>query len=153
MDDTSTWIAFIALAVSILSPLVTAFINSCFSLKTHNDDFFRKPAAEIIENYLKSAGAAIVYPLSKEIFATYAQCFGEVFLYVSKKSWCDIEELNEKILAIQNGMRSSEAKSKAFELLSCISQDISKENPRKVFSIRNIINEKKKKAKSKQQKR
>ena len=130
--DFATLIAFAALIVSVLSPLITAIINNKFSYKTHYDEFHKKPAAEAIERYLRSA-SALISLRSDENLNNYYKSFGEIFLYVPETLWADIEQLNGLIPKTHSAAIATERdnlKKQCFTLLISIGQQLSVETPR-----------------------
>lgn len=130
--DLSTLIAFVALIVSVLSPLITAIINNWFSYKMHHDEFHEKPAAEAIERYVSSCGAFIVNPTGTNE-DNYFKSFGEILLYAPNDLFGAIEILNDDIFNLRylEPEERHEARQDCLNQLAYISKELSKTTPRK----------------------
>ena len=94
--DWPVLISITALVVSVLCPVLTALVNNLFQLKFRNRDFFDKHHAEVIEGYLRTAGACTCND-SKEARVEYGKYYAEIFLYAPESLWSDIELFHEMI--------------------------------------------------------
>ena len=97
-NNTSILISVAALVLSILSPIVSAWISGHYKIKEKENEynhekeqqarvFYLQHKAEVIENYIKAAGLAIN---SKGIFDNeqkFGEAMGEIYLYIPKHQW------------------------------------------------------------------
>ena len=115
-------LAFIALFLSLVSPIISALINGVFSLVQRNNqlkddrnrrkfDFYEQHRAEVIERYIREAGRASKLD-TKENLAEFGSVMGEIFLYTDKSLWPSIEKINAKL-----NMRTRQDASEELEVL------------------------------------
>lgn len=123
--DWSVLISVTALVISVLCPVLTALVNNLFQLKFRNRDFFNKHRAEVIEGYLRTAGACTCND-SKEARSEYGKYYAEIFLYAPEPIWGDLELFHEMIT-------SGSAKGTYAQLIK-ISKVLSKNPPRTPWS-------------------
>lgn len=105
--DWSLIIAVAALAFSLASPIVAAWISGHYQLKQkqlefknakelRQQQFFDEHRAQVIETYITTAGAAIQEP-SHQTMVSFGKSAGEIYLYVPDTLWRQIDTLNEEI--------------------------------------------------------
>lgn len=97
MNDFSNipWTAIISaitLLAAILSPIITTVINNRHIEKMENTNYYEKHRAEVIENYIKSAGAKISFP-DKENQEFYGRNSKEIYLYLSSDYWDLLDDI------------------------------------------------------------
>lgn len=103
LDRVSAIIAATAVLLSILSPFITAAITARNNLKLQklqfkhdleirNAEFYTRHRADVIERFIRSAGAMIEWedPATAKEFGTAS---GEIYLYVSPSLWQNIDSL------------------------------------------------------------
>lgn len=95
--DWSLLIAIAALVFSVASPIASALITGHYQLRqkeleytnaanVRNQEFYTQHRAEVIERYLRAAGAVInnKNPISKE---EYGKAVAEMYIYLPDKYW------------------------------------------------------------------
>lgn len=95
MDAAST-AAWIALAVSILSPMLTSIINNHHQVKMKRIEIFVTSKMKIIEEYLSSAGHVIYYR-AQDGSESYSTAIGKIYSAAPKSLWGKISDLDELI--------------------------------------------------------
>lgn len=105
IDRITAIVAVSALALSVLSPLITACISGHYSLKlqkeqfqhdldVRNAEFYTRHRAEVIERFITAAGAMIEWN-DVTTAKNFGSSLGEIYLYVSPKLWQDIDDLRD----------------------------------------------------------
>lgn len=96
--ETSDIIALAALAIAVLSPFLTAYLNNRHQLKMKRIEFNLEHRAQVIENYIRATGETIIThkPISSQFGPHYGTYFGEVFIYVPNDLWPLLVRINEK---------------------------------------------------------
>lgn len=105
--DWSLLIAIAALVFSVASPIASAWITGHYHLrqkeleytnaaKVRNQEFYTQHRAEVIERYLRAAGAVInnKNPLSKE---EYGKAVAEMYIYLPEKYWANLDQIDSYI--------------------------------------------------------
>lgn len=106
-NDPSLIIALAALALSILSPLASAWISGHYRIKEielqqkheqerERQSFYIQHRAEVIEKYIRSAGA-VIYAKSSGDLREFGEVAGEIYFYLDKSEWTWVEVLNDEI--------------------------------------------------------
>ena len=85
-----------ALILSILSPVITAIINSYTQKREREAVFYLHHKADVIENYVRFTGQYIKTGGAEHLPA-YGAAYGEIQLYISSELRCKITELNRYI--------------------------------------------------------
>lgn len=125
-------IALAALALSVLSPIFSAWISGRYQLKLkrlelkneaerRRQEFYDAHRAEVIENFITTAGAAIQDQTFQTMNA-FGRSAGEIYLYLPEKLWPLVEAVSEDLAA-------SETKGAA-ESLTILCKKLSAENVR-----------------------
>lgn len=99
--DWSATAAWIALAIAIISPIITSIINNKHATKIKKMDFDFSTRSKMISEYVEITSREI---LKSGVSDDYRKIFSQIFLYVPKSTWNDIEKLNSLML---NGKESS----------------------------------------------
>ena len=99
--DWSATAAWIALAVAIISPIITTIITNYHQSKLKRLEIMEQRGLSIIENYLAVTSKEI---LTTGISEPYQKCYAQIFLYAPKSIYSDLEELNTLICNPANGM-------------------------------------------------
>lgn len=86
---------------SVASPIITAVINNRHADRIYNRQFLESHRAEVIESYLKHAGAVIVTKGQPEPYEAYASCYGEALMYVPENLRDMMIEINGCISSFQ----------------------------------------------------
>lgn len=92
--DWSAVAAWIALAVAIISPIITAIINNFHESKMKRIEIIKNRGLDVIENYL-SVVSREIYILG--VSDNYNKCYSLIFLYAPKSLHKSIEELDSLI--------------------------------------------------------
>lgn len=105
--DLSLWIAIAALVLSTLSPILSSLINGYFRIKEkklessqalakHQQEFYERHRAEVIERYLTAVGKAakVSTTANHEMFG---EVMGEIYLYVDESLWPLLDSIAGKI--------------------------------------------------------
>lgn len=87
---------YIALIISVASPIITTLLNNKHQLKLHNAEFYSLHRAEVIEHYLQTIGL-LLKNRTPENLEAYNKCFGEIFFYIPEKHWKLIEIIDHSI--------------------------------------------------------
>lgn len=87
-------IAWIALIVAIVSPIITTIISNCHHSKIKKIEIIEQRGLEIIEHYLAVTSREI---LTTGISDEYKKCYTLMFLYAPQKIHSDLEKLNDLI--------------------------------------------------------
>ena len=107
-NNISILISVAALILSIVSPVVSAWIAGHYKMKEKEIDyihgkeqqaqaFYLQHKAEVIEKYIKSAGVVIKsngLPDSKQKFG---EAMGEIYLYIAEPQWPLIDNVSRFI--------------------------------------------------------
>ena len=107
--DWSLIIAVAALAFSLVSPVLSAWITGRYQLKLkrlelrheaalRQQQFYDEHRAQVIETYITTAGAAI-RDLTFQSLNAFGQSAGEIYLYLPEKLWPLVEAINEDLTA------------------------------------------------------
>lgn len=131
--DLNLAIALAALLLSLLSPIFSALITGHFRLKEKRLDlaaerekeqqsFYNQHRAEVIERFISAAGAALKDP-ERSTLAAYGAAKGEIYLYVDKALWSEIDRLDALV-------QYSADNSEGLSLLSSICKQLSLEEVR-----------------------
>lgn len=86
-----------ALAISVLSPFITAAINNRHERKMFRLHFYEQHRAEVIEAYVSSAGRCIYGGFMCNDVAEFGSICGEIFTYIDSAHWDLISQLNYQI--------------------------------------------------------
>ena len=132
LDRITVIIAAAALLLSILSPVISAWITGRYSLKQkrlelqhqrelHDSDFYERHRAEVIERFVRAAGALVEWEDSSTK-KEFGEASGEIYLYVSPSLWGDIDEFH-------TAMDTRDQQARFLYLDLC--QDLSREAVRK----------------------
>lgn len=112
--DTPLIISLSALALSILSPFATAWLNGRNRLKEKRMDiaerqrirdaeFFEQHRAEVIESFVRSAMRATQnVPKSSDDTLDFGAACGEIYLYLDPSYWPDIDKAIQMVQARDN---------------------------------------------------
>lgn len=92
--DWSATAAWIALAVAIISPVITTIISNNHQTKTMRLEIIEKRGLDVIENYLAVTSHEI---LTTGVSESYQKCYAQIFIYAPKSIHSDIEKLNRLI--------------------------------------------------------
>lgn len=95
--DAPLIISLAALALSILSPLITAWVQGKYRLKEikqeaqrdaqrYKQQYYTEHRTEVIENYIRTGMRASVTESSADI-AAFEVASGEIYLYLGKEYW------------------------------------------------------------------
>ena len=79
--SSATLLSIIALFVSVLSPVLAAFVAHLHERKMFDRKFYDQHRAEALERFLKSAGT-IVTLCNDESFLEYRAAYGEALMYM-----------------------------------------------------------------------
>ena len=107
-NTTSILISVAALVLSILSPVVSAWINGHYKIKEKEIDyhhekeqqsraFYLQHKAEVIENYIKTAGRVINSNGLPENKQKFGEAMGEIYLYIPESQWPLIDNVSQFI--------------------------------------------------------
>lgn len=99
--DWSATAAWIALAVAIISPIITTIISNFHQAKMKHLEILENRGLDVIENYLAITSKEI---LTTGISESYQKCYAQIFLYTPKSIYSDLEELNILICHPENEM-------------------------------------------------
>lgn len=99
--DWSATAAWIALAVAIISPVITTIISNHHQARMKHLEIIEKRGLDIIENYLAITSREI---LTTGISEPYQKSYAQIFLYAPKSIHSDLEELNTLIYNPIDGM-------------------------------------------------
>lgn len=113
--DTPLIISLSALALSIISPFATAWLNGHNRLKEkrldieerqriRDDEFYRGHRAEVIEDFVRSAMriSQNIGSHSSDILDFGASC-GEIYMYIDSRYWPEVDSI---IQSVQSSNRS-----------------------------------------------
>lgn len=117
--DWSAAAAWIALAVAIISPVITTIISNAHQSKIKRLEIMEQRGLKIIEDYLAITSKEI---LTTGISADYRKCYTQIFLYAPQKIHKDLEELDHLISHPVNNMFPD--KEKCSSLLLKISREL-----------------------------
>jgi len=93
--DWSATAAWIALAVAIISPIITTIITNSHQSKLKRLEIVEKRGLEIIESYVSNAARATrTFGVSEN----YRYSYYQIFLFAPKSIHNEIEELNSLII-------------------------------------------------------
>ena len=93
--ETSDIIALAALAIAILSPFLTAYLNNRHQLKMKRIEFNLEHRAQVIENYIRATGDTI-FTHKPSSAHQYGAFYGEIFVYLPIELWPLLLSINEK---------------------------------------------------------
>lgn len=111
--------AWIALAVAIISPIITTIITNMHQSKMKRLEILNTRGLEIIERYLAVTTRQIkIFGLSDE----YEKYYSLIFLYVPNNLYVSIEELDKLIRSCDS--KSFPDKDKCLPLLHKISKSL-----------------------------
>lgn len=86
-------LSLVALAASVLSPILTALITNHHQRKMHEINFFETHRAETIERYIQAAGA-VIRSGTQSTFTEYGACLGEIYFYVPQDLWWHLDQIS-----------------------------------------------------------
>jgi hypothetical protein len=89
-------IAIIALAVSVLSPVLVTWLNNRYRMKVKQFEFFKIHKAKVIEDYIRSTGAAITNTKSST-YSEFGKNYAEIYLYLDDDLWKYIDNINAQV--------------------------------------------------------
>lgn len=122
--DWSAIAAWIALAVAIISPILTALINNIHEHKMKKLEFALSREVDVISEYLDVTSKEI---LISGVSENYNKIYSKIFFYVPKSVWAEIEELNRLMLSGKESNAIFADKTKCTEMLISISKKLNKE--------------------------
>lgn len=122
--DWSAIAAWIALAVAIISPVLTALINNIHEHKMKKLEFVLSREVDMISEYLDVTSKEI---LISGVSENYSKIYSKIFFYVPKSIWAEIEELNRLMLSGKESNVFFADKTKCMEMLISISKKLNKE--------------------------
>ena len=117
----------IALILSILSPIITSFMNNKHQLKMHDLNFYQAHRAEVLEHYISATGKAITYHSSQNT-GNYNEAYGEFLIYINDKILDKVQKLN---ILINNSSYDSYIRAKAVSIFDEICVFLRNDLPRK----------------------
>ena len=108
MIDWSTTAAWITLAftlvISIISPLITTWMNHRFQLKMYELEACNKEIEQhylnkrnVINSFIASVGKCI-FKANSEAFRECGESFYSIYLYIPRSMWKDIDELHSLLV-------------------------------------------------------
>lgn len=102
-DNASLIISLAALALSILSPWLSARhlrkakeMELKAEAERRREEFYDQHRAEVIERYITAVGEICKTELPQDLHA-YGKALGEVYLYVDQSLWPLLDTISEKI--------------------------------------------------------
>ena len=98
--DWSIVIAAAALAVSVLSPILTAIINHRYALKNKRIEFDEQHRIAALERYIRAAGAVTGRYSDPNAAEYWASC-GEVYMYIPSALWPYVDQISAHISETQ----------------------------------------------------
>lgn len=109
MPDTNTidWgavAAWIALAVAMISPILTTIISNHYQSKLKHLQIIENHGLDVIDKYITLTAEAII---NKNISNEYEIIYLKIFLYAPKRIHSDIIELDDKIHSLSSSPHSS----------------------------------------------
>ena len=107
-NNLSIIISVAALALSIVSPVVSSWITGYYKIKEkENDylhekeqqskDFYLQHKAEVIEKYIKTAGIVIKSNGFSDSKQKFGEAMGEIYLYIAESQWPLIDNVSRFI--------------------------------------------------------
>jgi len=96
MEIASIIIAIAALAFSVVSPVITAWLNNSHQLKMKQIEFNLERRAQAIENYVRAIGETI--HTKRPDLTHCGSSYGEIFLYLPEELWPLVKQINSYIL-------------------------------------------------------
>lgn len=128
--DWSAVAAWIALAISIISPAITTILTNRHQLKLHKldtqekrEDAYNAARISAIEEFTSKVGKYISHPSSSNQ-KEYAECYFRIYAYVPHALWPFLDDLSSKL--------ESNCEREALELFRDISKSLAcllKEEP------------------------
>lgn len=97
----SVIISGIALLAAILSPVITTIINNIHETKMSNRRYYQEHRAEVIENFIRYAGAINELTGRDFDFREYGKCSKEIYLYIPEELWSTVDEIDKYIIACE----------------------------------------------------
>lgn len=97
----ATWIA---LAVAIISPIITTIISNKHQTKLKHLQIIENHGLNVIDNYITLSAEAII---NKNISNEYEISYAKIFLYAPKRIHPDIIKLNNEIYSLSLSAHSS----------------------------------------------
>ncbi len=122
--DWSAVAAWIALAVAIISPILTAIINNVHERKMKKLEFALSREVDMISEYLDITSREI---LISGISDNYNKIYSKIFFYVPRSVWAEIEELNRIMTFGKEADAIFADKDKCMEKLISISKKLNNE--------------------------
>lgn len=122
--DWSAVAAWIALAVAIISPILTAIINNVHERKMKKLEFALSREVDMVSKYLDITSREI---LISGISDNYNKIYSKIFFYVPKSVWAEIEELNRIMTSGKESDAIFADKDKCMEKLISISKKLNNE--------------------------
>ena len=122
--DWSAVAAWIALAVAIISPILTAIINNVHERKMKKLEFALSREVDMVSEYLDITSREI---LISGISDNYNKIYSKIFFYVPNSAWAEIEELNRIMTSGKESDAIFADKDKCMEKLISISKKLNNE--------------------------
>ena len=107
-NNLSIIISVAALALSIVSPVVSAWISGHYKMKEKEIDlnhdrelqskrFYLQHKADVIENYIRTAGTVIKSNGSPGDKQKFGEAMGEIYFYIPEAQWPLIDHVSRFI--------------------------------------------------------
>jgi hypothetical protein len=97
--DWGTVAAWIALAVAIISPIITSIINNIHLSKMERLKIINNRGLDVIEEYITITSREI---LTLGISENYEKCYAKIFIYAPDSLHKTLHELNDLICSCGN---------------------------------------------------
>ena len=101
--DWSATAAWIALAISILSPAITTLLTNRHQLKLHKldiqekrEDIYNEARISVIEEFISKVSKCISHPSGTNKIEC-AECFFYIYAYTPQSLWPFLDDLNSKL--------------------------------------------------------
>ncbi|RDU24762.1 hypothetical protein [Anaerosacchariphilus polymeriproducens] len=134
--DWSATASWIALAVAILAPVLTAFLNNKHQLKLKKIELFHNEASayffkkrDVYCGYIEHASCLFIDHSTLEKMAIYSKMYHELFLYCDKEIWEDIELLNNHF---NNNVFDSNAKELFLKITKYLADELKTTMPKPI---------------------
>ncbi len=121
--DWSAVAAWIALAVAIISPIITSIINSIHHSKMKRLEILEQRGLTIIEDYISITSREIV---TLGISDNYKKCYAQIFLYAPSSLHKTLEKLNSLICDCGNNSFPNEDECRILLIQICKSLQYTK---------------------------
>lgn len=97
--DWSATAAWIALCVTVITPLLTTITRNRHEIKMYKLQYREKRRDEVVSGYLRSL-SAIVMGRDYNNLAEYGRYYGEIFIYAPSALWDKIVDMNGHVSAL-----------------------------------------------------